>query len=86
MAKKYSVKPPVKIGQVYEHRCQHCGGNGQEPGLRDLTCRKCMGRGRRKWRIQECKTCSGSGRSTKYFGLTKCNVCNKRGWIKNDIG
>jgi len=86
MAKKYPVRPPVQMGEVLEQKCHHCGGNGQEPGLRDLTCRECMGRGRRKWRIQECKVCKGSGRSPKYFGITKCNACEKRGWIKQDIG
>lgn len=86
MPKKYPVRPPVAIGEVYQQQCKHCGGNGQEPGLTDLTCRECMGRGRRKWRIQECEDCGGSGRSAKYFGLTKCPVCQKRGWIMRDIG
>ena len=86
MAKKYPVRPPVKIGEVYQHACKHCGGNGQEPGLRDLTCRECMGRGRRRWRIQECSECGGSGRSSTFFGLTKCKICQKRGWTRRDVG
>ncbi len=86
MAKKYPNNPPVNIGEVYERRCDHCNGNGQEPGLQDLTCRECIGRGRRKWRIVECKTCKGSGRSSKFFGFTKCDDCDKRGWRMIDIG
>ena len=86
MRKKYPARPPADMDEVYEQSCNHCGGDGQEPGLRDLTCRECMGRGRRKWRIRECRTCKGSGRSAKLFGLTKCKACQKRGWIMQDIG
>jgi len=86
MRKKYPVRPPAEMGEVYEQRCEHCGGNGQEPGLTDLTCRECMGRGRRKWRVYECKTCGGKGRSPKYFGLTKCKDCQTKGWMMKDIG
>lgn len=86
MEKKYPVKPPVNIGQVFVQKCRHCGGSGQEPGLNDLTCRDCIGRGRRKWRIEECKVCQGSGRSPKLFGLTRCKDCRHRGWTMRDIG
>ncbi len=84
MAKHYPVKPPVSIGGIYEQKCAHCGGSGQEPGLSDLTCRECMGRGRRKWRIEECEVCAGTGR--KNFGLTACKDCRGRGWIERDVG
>jgi DnaJ-class molecular chaperone len=84
MKRRYPIKPPVSIGEVYEQRCTHCGGNGQEPGLPDLTCRECIGRGRRKWRIEECEACGGSGR--KNFGLTKCKDCRGRGWTERDVG
>jgi DnaJ-class molecular chaperone len=84
MKRLYPVKPPVSVGEVYEQRCAHCGGSGQEPGLPDLTCRECIGRGRRKWRIEECETCGGSGR--KNFGLTRCKDCRGRGWTERDVG
>ncbi len=84
--KKYPKRPPVDIGEVYTHGCRHCGGSRQEPGLTDLTCRECMGRGRRKWRIEECKACGGSGRADKLFGLFKCQECQSRGWTMRDIG
>jgi DnaJ-class molecular chaperone len=84
MTKRYPIKPPVRTGGVYEQRCVHCGGSGQEPGLSDLTCRECMGRGRRKWRIEECEACGGSGRKT--LGLIKCKVCRGRGWMERDVG
>ncbi len=86
MKKPYPQKPPVPIGEVYEQKCYHCGGNGQEPGLNDLTCRECMGRGRRRWRIEECATCHGKGRSPKFFGLTACQTCRGRGWLERDVG
>ena len=80
MSKKYPVEPPVPIRSIYTHTCGHCKGSGQEPGLEDLTCRVCIGRGERRWRIEECKTCNGSGRNRKTLGLTKCKTCKGRGW------
>lgn len=84
MAKRYPVKPPVAIGGAYEEKCRHCGGSGQEPGLGDLTCRECFGRGRNRWRIEACEVCGGKG--SKHFGLTKCQTCRGRGWIQRDVG
>jgi len=86
MSKQYPVKPPVAIREIYERSCGHCHGSGQEPGLADLTCRECMGRGRRRWRIDECKTCHGRGRSGKTLFLLKCKPCKGRGWIARDVG
>ena len=83
MRKTYPVKPPVDIGQVYEKQCRHCGGSGQEPGLGDLTCRECIGRGRRKWRIEECSDCRGRGRKNFIF---TCPTCRGRGWQGRDVG
>ena len=85
MSKKYPVKPPVKIGDIYQETCKHCGGTGQEPDLRDLTCRECIGRGRRKWRIVECDDCNGKGKKS-FFSLTKCNTCQGKGWKTKDVG
>lgn len=85
MSKKYPVAPPAKIGELFTERCHHCGGSGQEPGLSDLTCRECIGRGRRKWRIVECKSCQGKGKKS-FFSLTKCKSCRGAGWQKQDVG
>jgi len=85
VSKRYPVRPPVKIGEVYKENCRHCGGSGQEPGLTDLTCRECIGRGQRRWRIEECDNCQGKGK-TGFFGLTKCKTCQGQGWKKRDVG
>ncbi|MEM7034911.1 MAG: hypothetical protein AAF629_35555 [Chloroflexota bacterium] len=86
MAKKYPVQPPVAIREAYEEGCDHCKGTGQEPTLRDLTCRECFGRGRLRWRIDECDECQGRGRTGKYVKLFKCKSCLGRGWKARDIG
>lgn len=86
MSKTYPEEPPVPIGEVYERPCRHCGGSGQEPDLPDLTCRECMGRGRRKWRLFECPACGGRGYPLKTLGLLKCKKCQGKGWLGRDIG
>ncbi|HRV91535.1 MAG TPA: hypothetical protein P5526_05185 [Anaerolineae bacterium] len=85
MTKKYPVKPPVDIGQIFQAKCRHCQGSGQEPGLPDLTCRECVGRGRRKWRILECEVCGGRGKKN-FLSLRNCQTCRGRGWTELDIG
>lgn len=85
MAKKYRVKPPAAIGKSFEEKCTHCQGTGQEPGLPDLTCRECIGRGRRRWRVEVCSDCDGQGK-TSVFSLFNCKTCQGRGWILIDVG
>ena len=85
MRKEYPVKPPVQIGEIFKEKCGHCGGSGQEPRLTDLTCRECIGRGRRKWRIVECDTCHGKGKPG-FFSFAKCKTCRGKGWNKRDVG
>jgi len=85
MSRRYPVRPPAKIGEIYEQTCKHCGGTGQEPGLTDLTCRECIGRGRRKWRIEECNDCNGKGKKS-FFSLSKCKICQGKGWRMRDVG
>ena len=85
MSKRYPVKPPANIGEIHRGMCKHCGGTGQEPGLTDLTCRECIGRGRRKWRIVECDECNGKGKKS-FLSLSKCKACQGRGWRKRDVG
>ena len=86
MSKRYPVVPPATVGEVYQETCRHCGGNGQEPGFDDLTCRECIGRGRRKWRIEECSDCGGRGYPLKTLGLFKCKSCGGHGWLALDVG
>ncbi len=83
MKKRYPVRPPARIGKLYEEECDHCGSSGQEPDMADLTCRECMGRGRRKWRIEECGDCQGRGRKNFIF---TCQSCRGRGWQARDVG
>lgn len=83
MRKRYRKKPPVSVGHTYEERCSHCRGTGQEPSLPDLTCRECIGRGRRRWQIMECKVCGGSGRQKVVFN---CETCRGKGWVRLDVG
>jgi DnaJ-class molecular chaperone len=83
MKKRYPARPPAPMGEVHEESCRHCGGTGQEPGLSDLTCRECIGRGRRKWRIEECQECGGNGRKSFIF---TCQSCRGKGWLGRDIG
>ena len=85
MSKRKSGKAPAKIGEIFEQQCHHCGGNGQEPGLSDLTCRECMGRGRQKWRIITCPECDGKGKKS-FFSLSKCPKCRGNGWTTRDVG
>ncbi len=81
--KRRRVTPPAKVGELFEETCRHCGGSGQEPGMRDLTCRECIGRGRRRWRVEACPDCTGTGR--KRFIFT-CKPCQGQGWRKRDVG
>ncbi|MEM7346066.1 MAG: hypothetical protein AAF485_17645 [Chloroflexota bacterium] len=83
MAKKrYPRRPPVPIGELHLETCRHCGGNGQEPGLTDLTCRECAGRGQQRRRIVECSECEGKGK--RYLGFLTCHDCQGKGWQAKD--
>jgi molecular chaperone DnaJ len=66
-------------------RCDHCHGNGAEPGTPIETCPKCGGQGRLQavqrtpfgqvMRTVECDQCHGDGRVAK----DPCHVCDGRG-------
>jgi molecular chaperone DnaJ len=70
-------------------RCEHCHGNGAEPGTPIETCPRCGGNGRLQavtrtpfgqvMRTIECDTCNGDGRVAK----TPCEVCDGRGRTVN---
>ena len=67
--------------------CQHCGGDGAEPGTEITTCPTCGGAGRLQQvsrsvfgefvRTQTCPTCGGSGRRIE----TPCSVCDGAGRV-----
>lgn len=86
MKKQYPVRPPVAIREIYEESCKHCKETGQEPSLPDLTCRECFGRGRLRWRIDECDDCQGHGRTGKILKLFQCKSCTGKGWTARDVG
>jgi len=66
-------------------RCEHCHGNGAEPGTPIETCGRCGGAGRLQavtrtpfgqvMRTIECDVCGGDGRVAK----EPCHVCRGRG-------
>jgi len=66
-------------------RCEHCHGNGAEPGTPIETCSRCGGAGRLQAvtrtpfgqvvRTVECDVCGGDGR----VAATPCGVCRGRG-------
>jgi molecular chaperone DnaJ len=61
--------------------CEHCGGNGAEPGTKRVTCPTCRGAGqiRRSGGIivftQTCPTCGGSGKKFEKV----CTACRGDG-------
>ncbi len=70
--------------------CEHCNGNGAEPGTPIVTCPTCEGAGQvqqvtrtpfgQMMRASACPTCSGSGKSAE----TPCDVCDGKGrQVKN---
>src|SRR3954468_1974189 len=66
-------------------RCEHCHGNGAEPGTPIETCSRCQGQGRLQAvtrtpfgqvvRTVECDVCGGDGRVAE----TPCRECRGRG-------
>src|SRR3954454_14820997 len=66
-------------------RCEHCHGNGAEPGTPIETCSRCQGQGRLQAvtrtpfgqvvRTVECDVCGGDGRVAQ----TPCRECHGRG-------
>jgi molecular chaperone DnaJ len=66
-------------------RCEHCNGNGAEPGTPIETCDRCSGSGQLRTvartpfgqvvRATVCDTCHGDGRIAK----DPCHVCRGRG-------
>jgi molecular chaperone DnaJ len=77
----------TKVDVEYEliDRCEHCHGNGAEPGTPIETCRRCEGTGQLQMvsrtafgqlvRTQVCDVCGGDGRVPE----TPCKECGGRG-------
>ena len=77
----------TKVDLAYEAvaRCEHCRGNGAEPGTPIETCPRCGGSGQLRavsrtpfgqvMRTTTCDQCGGDGRVPK----TPCKVCDGRG-------
>jgi molecular chaperone DnaJ len=65
--------------------CEHCNGNGAEPGTPIVTCETCGGAGQvrqvsqtafgQMMRTGTCPTCGGAGKSAE----TPCEVCDGEG-------
>ncbi len=65
--------------------CEHCNGNGAEPGTPIVTCETCDGAGQvrqvsrtpfgQMMRTGTCPTCNGAGKSAE----TPCEVCDGEG-------
>jgi molecular chaperone DnaJ len=75
----------LQVGYEAVDRCEHCRGNGAEPGTPIETCSRCEGSGRlqamtrtpfgQMVRTLECDLCQGAGRIPK----EPCGVCRGRG-------
>ena len=73
-----------------EDTCEHCGGNGAEPGYELKTCPTCKGAGQQMrimntmfGQIQQavvCPTCEGRGKIPE----KACTVCHGKGTLKRE--
>ena len=71
-------------------RCEHCRGNGAEPGTPIVTCETCGGSGQMQniartrfgqlVRTQVCSTCSGAGKMPEQ----PCEVCDGAGAVQDE--
>ncbi|MHB8491651.1 MAG: DnaJ C-terminal domain-containing protein, partial [Solirubrobacteraceae bacterium] len=77
----------IEVEVAYEvvERCQHCRGNGAEPGTPIERCQRCGGAGQLQSAVRTpfgqmvravlCEECEGTGRVPKQ----RCNECRGRG-------
>jgi len=78
---------PFEVTYEAVDRCEHCRGNGAEPGTPIETCASCAGAGRRQAvtrtpfgqvvRTVICDTCGGDGR----VATKPCGECHGRGRV-----
>jgi molecular chaperone DnaJ len=81
----------VEVSFEAIERCEHCHGNGAEPGTPIETCPKCEGTGQLQAvtrtpfgqvvRAVVCDVCDGDGRVAQ----TPCEVCNGRGRLPRRV-
>ena len=83
----------IQVDVAFEaiERCEHCNGNGAEPGTPIETCPKCQGTGQLQAvtrtpfgqvvRAAVCDMCDGDGRVAK----EPCHVCHGRGRKANRV-
>ncbi|MDP3245257.1 MAG: molecular chaperone DnaJ [bacterium] len=68
--------------------CSQCGGNGVQPGSKEISCRTCGGRGKVAQTVRSifgnmqtvvsCSACGGEGKQAE----TPCNACRGKGVAK----
>ena len=79
---------PVEVQHEVDVRCEHCRGNGAEPGTPIVTCARCHGSGQLQAvsrtrfgqlvRSAVCDVCGGEGRVPEQ----SCTVCDGRGKVE----
>ena len=77
----------AEVAYEVVERCEHCRGNGAEPGTPITTCATCGGTGQlqqvvqtalgRMVRTGACATCGGDGKTAE----TPCSVCSGEGLV-----
>ena len=80
----------VEVAHDVDVRCEHCHGNGAEPGTPIVTCTRCHGSGQLQAvsrtrfgqlvRTAVCDVCDGEGRVPEQ----RCSVCDGRGKVTEE--
>jgi molecular chaperone DnaJ len=80
----------VQVEHEVDIRCEHCHGNGAEPGTPIVTCPRCQGSGQlqavsrtafgQMVRTALCDVCGGDGRVPEQ----PCNVCAGAGTVREE--
>jgi molecular chaperone DnaJ len=80
----------VEVAYEVDVRCEHCHGNGAEPGTPIVTCPRCQGSGQLQSvarsafgqlvRSAVCDRCGGDGRIPEQ----PCSVCDGAGMVRED--
>jgi len=80
----------VEVAYEADVRCEHCHGNGAEPGTPIVTCPRCQGAGQLQTvarsafgqlvRSAVCDRCGGDGRIPEQA----CSVCDGAGMVRED--
>src|SRR5919112_1123298 len=83
-----AASTPVEFDYEVDARCEHCHGNGAEPGTPIVTCARCHGSGQLQAvsrtrfgqlvRTAVCDVCGGDGRVPEQ----PCHVCAGQGRVR----